>query len=51
MGYPIALIHEEAAFIAYHFHWGLAEILDLEHDERRRWVREISAINRTINGE
>jgi Family of unknown function (DUF6760) len=44
------LIYEEAAFIAYHFHWDLAEILGLEHADRRRWVREISSINQAING-
>jgi hypothetical protein len=49
VGYPIPLIYEEAAFIAYHFHWSLPEIFDLEHADRRRWVREISEINRTIN--
>jgi hypothetical protein len=26
-------------------------VLDLEHAERRRWVQEISAINRRINGD
>lgn len=38
------------AFIAYHFHWGFDELLALEHAERRRWCREISAINRTLDG-
>lgn len=36
------------AFLAYHFHWPLAEILDLEHADRRRWVAEVSAINRRM---
>jgi hypothetical protein len=44
-------LHEEVAFVAYHFHWGRTEIMDMEHDERRRWVSEISAINREINEE
>ncbi|WP_277883463.1 DUF6760 family protein [Nostoc sp. FACHB-110] len=34
-------LHEEVAYIAFHFHWSLAEILDLEHSDRRRWVGEI----------
>ena len=50
MGYPIPLIYEEAAFIAYHFHWNLLAIFELEHADRRRWVREISSINHAING-
>jgi hypothetical protein len=37
------------AFIAYHFHWGLEEIMCLEHGERRRWVGEISRINGWVN--
>jgi len=37
--------------VAFHFHWPLAEVLELEHAERRRWVEEISAINDRLNGE
>lgn len=40
---------EEAAFIAYHFHWPLEQILQLEHGERRRWADEISRINERMN--
>jgi hypothetical protein len=39
------------AFIAYHFHWSHPEIMGLEHADRRRWVAEISAINRQMNGD
>lgn len=39
------------AYIAYHFHWPLEHILNLEHAERRRWAREISEINRRMNEE
>jgi len=38
------------AFIAYHFHWGYAELLSLEHAERRYWCRTISRINRELDG-
>jgi len=37
------------AFVAYHFHWPMNDILDLEHADRRRWVQEISAINRRMS--
>jgi hypothetical protein len=51
MTYAADRIHEEVAYVAYHFHWGLDEILDLEHAQRLRWVREISAINRRLSEE
>ena len=38
------------AFIAYHFHWGPHELLGLEHAERRQWCRQISNINRQLDG-
>ncbi|TQR33264.1 DUF6760 family protein [Brevibacillus brevis] len=50
-GYPVDKIYEEAAFIAYYFHWPHDEIMSMEHKERRRWCEEISAINRKQNDE
>jgi hypothetical protein len=38
------------AFIAYHFHWGPQTLMTLEHAERRQWCREISRINRELDG-
>lgn len=38
-------MHEEIAYVAYHFHWSLDDLLDLEHPERRRWADEIARIN------
>jgi hypothetical protein len=37
--------------VAYHLHWPLGEILELEHADRRRFVEEIAAINRRLNEE
>lgn len=51
VGYPLKSLYEEVAFVAFHFHWPLERIVDLEHPERRRWVQEISAINQRLNGE
>ncbi|HKN44746.1 MAG TPA: DUF6760 family protein [Propionibacteriaceae bacterium] len=48
--YPVDQLYEEMAFIAYHFHWPRAELMSLEHGERRRWCEEISRINRQFNG-
>ncbi|MFJ1709122.1 DUF6760 family protein [Kitasatospora sp. NPDC088346] len=42
-------LYQEAAYIAYHFHWTRDEVLGLTHADRRRWVREIAHINTMIN--
>jgi hypothetical protein len=39
--YPLDKLYQEAAFIAFYFHWSLDDILILEHQERLRWVTEI----------
>jgi len=39
----------EVAYIAYHFHWALDDILEMEHQERHNWIAEISEINKRIN--
>jgi uncharacterized protein DUF6760 len=49
LGYPFNALYEEIAFIAYHFHWQPDAVMNLEHTERRRWVEEISSINRRLN--
>lgn len=51
IGYPLDRIYEEVAYISYYFHWPLNEILDLEHDERQRWVEQIAAINKKLTEE
>jgi hypothetical protein len=39
----------EVAYVAYHFHWGQDEILDLEHDDRRRYLTAIAdLVNRAV---
>lgn len=48
-GYPLVQLYEEMAFIAYHFHWPYAELMALEHGERRRWCQQISTINRKLD--
>lgn len=49
VGYPLERLHEEVAYLAYHFHWPLDEILALEHAERQRWVKEVAKINSRLN--
>ena len=48
-GYPLAQLYREVAFVAYHFHWSHAEIMEMEHADRQRWAAEISGINREMN--
>jgi len=47
--YPRDDIIREVAFLAYHFHWSLDEIMELDHRTRHRFIHEISEINRRIN--
>jgi hypothetical protein len=43
---PTQLLSETAQ-LAYHFHWPLHSILDLEHADRRRFLAEAEAIATT----
>ena len=51
MTYAAERLYEEVAYVAYHFHWSLDEVLDLEHPDRQRFVSEIAAINRRLSEE
>ncbi|HLI16318.1 MAG TPA: DUF6760 family protein [Acidimicrobiales bacterium] len=51
MTYAPDRLYQEVAYVAYHFHWSLGDILDLEHPTRRRFVDEIASINRRLSGE
>jgi hypothetical protein len=46
--YATDRLFEEVAYVAYHFHWPMDSILDLEHPLRQRFVEEIGKINRRI---
>ena len=49
MTYSAGHLYREVAYVAYHFHWALGDILDLEHPERRRYVAEIAYLNERVN--
>ena len=51
MTYATDRLYEEVAYVAYHFHWSLDDILDLEHPLRQRFVAEIAKINRRLSEE
>ena len=38
------LLLEETARLAFHLHWPLETILDLEHADRRKFLREAEAL-------
>ncbi|MGH3549650.1 MAG: DUF6760 family protein [Pseudonocardiaceae bacterium] len=48
MTYGTERLLEEVSYVAYHFHWPLGEILDLEHPDRQRFVNEIGRINQRL---
>lgn len=49
MTYAADRLYEEVAYVAYHFHWSLDDILDMEHPTRTRFVEEIGRINRRLS--
>ncbi len=51
MTYAPNRIYEEVAYVAYHFHWALDDLLDLDHLQRRRYVKEIASINTRLSEE
>lgn len=44
MTYAADLIEEETAYLAYHLHWDLDAILDLEHADRQAYVRRVAQL-------
>jgi hypothetical protein len=42
--YGADLLYEEVSYIAYHLHWPLDDLLDLEHADRRRYVQLIQRL-------
>lgn len=45
MTYAAGTLYEEVAYVAFHFHWSLDDILDLEHPLRQRFVAEIGRLD------
>jgi len=43
--YPAETLYDEVAYVAFHFGWSRAEILDLEHRERARYVDQIARLD------
>ena len=45
MLYPQEQLYQEMTFLSYYLHWSHREVMALDHLERRRWCREVSAVN------
>ncbi|HEX3678150.1 MAG TPA: DUF6760 family protein [Galbitalea sp.] len=45
MRYPAEALWQEIAYLAYHLHWPLDQLLDLEHLDRVRMVRAVVSMN------
>ena len=43
--YPTEALWQELAYLAYHLHWDLDRLLDLEHADRARLIRAVSSLN------
>ncbi|HSK21529.1 MAG TPA: DUF6760 family protein [Egicoccus sp.] len=43
--YPEAAVWEEITYLAYHLHWSLDDLLDLEHRQRTRLVTLVSGVD------
>lgn len=45
MRYPVDDLWDEVAYLAYHLHWPMDALLDLEHRDRTRLIRSVSEMN------
>jgi Family of unknown function (DUF6760) len=43
--YPEQALWDEITFLAYHLHWDLDQLLDLEHHDRARLIRSVAELN------
>ena len=45
VGYPLERLHEEVAYLAYYLHWQPDQLMNMEHGDRRLWVRQVADIH------
>ncbi|HUC32027.1 MAG TPA: DUF6760 family protein [Ilumatobacteraceae bacterium] len=43
--YPEQSLWDELIYLAYHLHWDLDSLLDLQHNDRARLVRGVAELN------
>lgn len=44
--YPEDALWDEITYLAYHIHWDLDRLLDLQHADRVNLVQRVAALNR-----
>ena len=49
MLYTQERLYQEMTFLSYYLHWSRDEVMNLNHLERRRWCREVSAVNKKLS--
>ena len=42
-------MYQEMTFLSYYLHWSRDAVMSLNHQERRRWCREVSAVNKKLS--
>jgi hypothetical protein len=48
--YPTRALYEEVGYVAWHVHWPLTEILDLDHATRHEMVDVIGNLAERVAG-
>jgi hypothetical protein len=43
--YPVDALWDEVAYLAYHLHWSLDDLLDLEHGDRVQLLGSVARLN------
>ena len=46
--YPTEALWQEIAYLAYHLHWDLDDLLELEHGDRARLVSAVASLNARV---
>ena len=47
--YPEQELYKEMSFLSYYYHWDYRTVMTLDHQTRRRFCAEISAIHKELN--
>jgi hypothetical protein len=45
IGHAQSDLWQELTYLAYHLHWSLAELVELEHRDRARLVEHVGRLN------
>ena len=51
VGYPLERLRQEVAYLGFHVHWSYETVMNMEHWERRYWLREVVALGSEAGNE